>query len=55
VQSVSVRKVERVDGRLQSTVIHTFTGISRFWTYRPDELLRNRVYSRDFPLCRSCS
>jgi branched-chain amino acid transport system substrate-binding protein len=44
-----------VDGRLQNTVIHTFPGISQFWTYRPDEFLRNPVYSRDYPPCRSCS
>src|SRR5262245_18856393 len=55
VQNIYVRKVERVDGRLQNTVIHTFPGISQFWTYRPDEFLRNPVYSRDFPPCRSCS
>ncbi len=54
VQNIYVRKVERVGGRLQNTVIHTFPAVSQFWTYRPDEFLKNPVYSRDFPPCRHC-
>lgn len=49
-----MRKVERVDGKLQNTVIHTFPKVSRFWTYRPDEYLKNPVYSRDWPPCKVC-
>lgn len=54
VQNIYVRRVERVDGRLQNTVIHTFPAVSQFWTYRPDEYLKNPVYSRDWPPCRVC-
>jgi branched-chain amino acid transport system substrate-binding protein len=54
VQNVYVRRVERVDGRLQNTVIHTFPSVSQFWTYRPDEYLKNPVYSREWPLCKGC-
>jgi branched-chain amino acid transport system substrate-binding protein len=54
VQNIYVRKVERVGGRLQNTVIHTFPAVSQFWTYRPDEFLKNPVYSRDFPPCKHC-
>jgi hypothetical protein len=50
----AVRKVERVGGRLQNTVIDTFTGVLQFWTYRPDEFLKSPVYSRDYPPCRHC-
>lgn len=55
VQNIYVRKVERVGGRLQNTVIHTFTGVSQFWTYKPEDYLKSPVYSRDYPPCRHCS
>jgi branched-chain amino acid transport system substrate-binding protein len=54
VQQIYVRKVERVGGRLQNTVVHTFPGVSQFWTYKPDEFLKNPVYSRDYPPCTRC-
>jgi len=54
IENVYVRKVERVGGRLQNTVIHTFPNVSQFWTYKPDEYLKNPVYSRDFPPCKHC-
>jgi branched-chain amino acid transport system substrate-binding protein len=54
IQNVYVRKVERVGGRLQNTVIHTFHNVSQFWTYKPDEYLKNPVYSRDYPPCKHC-
>jgi branched-chain amino acid transport system substrate-binding protein len=48
-QNVYVRKVERVKGELQNTVIHTFPNVSQFWKYNPEEFLKQPVYSRDFP------
>jgi len=36
------------------TVIHTFPNVSQFWTYRPDDFLKNPVYSRDYPPCKHC-
>ncbi len=54
IENVYVRKVERVGGRLQNTVVHTFPNVSQFWTYRPEEFLKNPVYSRDYPPCRHC-
>ena len=54
VQNIYVRKVERVGGKLQNTVIHTFPNVSQFWTYKPDEFLKNPVYSRDVPACKHC-
>ena len=47
--NVYIRKVERKDGRLVNRVIHTYPNVSQFWTYKPDEFLKNPVYSRDFP------
>lgn len=49
VGSVYIRKVERKEGRLVNSVIHTYPNVSQFWTYKPEEFLKNPVYSRDFP------
>jgi len=49
VGNVYIRKVERKDGRLVNRVIHTYPNVSQFWTYKPDEFLKNPVYSRDYP------
>jgi len=54
IQNIYVRKVERVGGKLQNTVIYTFPNVSQFWTYKPDEYLKNPVYSRDYPPCKYC-
>jgi branched-chain amino acid transport system substrate-binding protein len=54
IQNIYVRKVERKGGDLQNTVIHTFPAVSQFWTYKPEEFLKQPVYNRDQPPCRSC-
>jgi branched-chain amino acid transport system substrate-binding protein len=54
VQNIYVRRVERKNGELQNTVIHTFPAVSQFWTYKPEEYLKLPVYNRDYPPCRHC-
>jgi len=49
VGNIYIRKVERKEGRLVNRVIHTYPNVSQFWTYKPEEFLKNPVYSRDFP------
>ena len=49
VMNIYIRKVERKDGRLVNRVIHTYPNVSQFWTYKPEEFLKNPVYSRDWP------
>jgi branched-chain amino acid transport system substrate-binding protein len=49
VGNVYIRKVERKEGRLVNSVIRTYPNVSQFWTYKPEEFLKNPVYSRDFP------
>ena len=49
VGNIYIRKVERRDGRLVNRVIQTYPNVSQFWTYKPEEFLKNPVYSRDFP------
>jgi branched-chain amino acid transport system substrate-binding protein len=48
IQNIYVRKVERVGGELQNTVIYTYPNISQFWTYKPEEYLKQPIYPRDY-------
>jgi branched-chain amino acid transport system substrate-binding protein len=54
VMNIYVRRVERVGGELQNTVIQTYPAVSQFWTYKREEFLKQPVYSRDFPPCQYC-
>jgi branched-chain amino acid transport system substrate-binding protein len=47
--NVYIRRVTRKDGRLVNSVIQTYPNVSQFWTYKPEEFLKNPVYSRDYP------
>ena len=49
VGNVYIRKVEREEGRLVNSVIYTYPNVSQFWSYKPEEFLKNPVYSRDWP------
>jgi branched-chain amino acid transport system substrate-binding protein len=54
IQNVYIRKVERVGGRLQNTVIQTFPNVSQYWKYNREEFLKQPVYDRNFPPCKFC-
>jgi branched-chain amino acid transport system substrate-binding protein len=54
IQTIYVRKVERVGGKLQNTVIATIPSVSQFWKYKPDEYLKQPLYTRDYPPCKHC-
>lgn len=49
VQNIYIRKVERVGGELQNTVIYTYPKVSQFWKFDPKEFLSRPAYSRDYP------
>ncbi len=49
IQNVYIRKVERVAGELQNTVIKTYPKVTQFWKYDPKEFLKQPVYARDYP------
>ena len=53
-QNIYVRRVERKDGELWNSVIHTFPAVSQFWKYKPDEFLKQPVYDRNVPACKHC-
>ncbi len=54
IQNIYIRKVEKKDGELWNTVIHTFPGVSQFWKYKAEEFLKQPVYDRNFPPCKHC-
>ncbi len=54
IQNIYVRKVERVGGRLQNTVIATIPAVGQFWKYNADDYLKQPLYSRDYPPCKHC-
>lgn len=54
VQNIYVRKVERIGGKLQNTVVATFPGVSQFGKYNPEEYLKLPLYTRDYPPCKYC-
>jgi len=54
IQNIYVRKVEKKDGELWNTVIHTFPAVSQFWKYKPEEFLKQPVYNRNYPACKYC-
>ena len=49
IQNVYIRKVEKVSGALQNTVIHTYQNVSQFWKSKPEDFLKQPVYSREYP------
>jgi len=48
-ENIYIVKVEKVNGKLQNTVIHTYPMVSQFWTYKPDEYLKMPAYDRSYP------
>jgi len=53
IQNIYVRKVERVNGRLQNSVIFTYKNVSQFWKYNPLEYLNWPPFNRDYPPVKS--
>jgi branched-chain amino acid transport system substrate-binding protein len=49
VQDIYIRKVERVGGELQNTIVKTYPKVSQFWKWSPEEYMKQPLYSRDYP------
>jgi branched-chain amino acid transport system substrate-binding protein len=49
VENVYIRRVDIVNGQPQNTVIFTYPHVSQFWTFNPQDYLKQPVYSRDEP------
>jgi branched-chain amino acid transport system substrate-binding protein len=46
IENVYIRRVDRVNGELQNTVIDTFPRVSQFWTFDPNRYLSEPLYER---------
>jgi branched-chain amino acid transport system substrate-binding protein len=46
IENIYIRKVERLNGELQNTVIETFPAVSQFWKFNPREYLSDPLYAR---------
>jgi branched-chain amino acid transport system substrate-binding protein len=46
IENIYIRKVERVNGELQNTVIETLPAVSQFWKFKPADYLREPLYKR---------
>ena len=53
VGDVFIRRVERKENRLVNTVQYTYPNVNQFWDMKPEEFLKNPVYSRDYPPARN--
>jgi len=49
VWDIIVRKVaKRDDGKLWNVPVETYKQVSQFWTYKPDDYMKNPVFSRNY-------
>jgi branched-chain amino acid transport system substrate-binding protein len=53
-QDIYIRRVDKVKGRYQNTVIFTYPKVSQFWKYDPETYLKAPIYSDKNPPCRYC-
>lgn len=54
IQNVYIRRVDKVGGLYQNTVLETYPAVSQFFKYDPEEFLKQPVYGRDNPPCTHC-
>jgi branched-chain amino acid transport system substrate-binding protein len=54
IENVYVRRVDKVNGQLQNTVIDTFPNVSQFFHWTESEFLAQPVYSAGYPPCSHC-
>jgi branched-chain amino acid transport system substrate-binding protein len=54
IQNIYIRKVEKKNGELWNTVIQTYSNVSQFYKYKPEEFLKQPVYDRNYPPCKHC-
>ena len=48
-ENVYIVRVDKQGGKLVNSIVHTYPLVSQFWTYKPEEFLKNPAYSRDYP------
>jgi branched-chain amino acid transport system substrate-binding protein len=54
VQNIYLKRVEKKNGKLQNAIVHTFPNVSQFWTWAPEEYMKQPPYSAAYPPCNNC-
>jgi branched-chain amino acid transport system substrate-binding protein len=54
VSDIYIRRVDKVKGRYQNTVVDTYPKVSQFWKYDPGSYLKAPTYSDKNPPCKYC-
>jgi branched-chain amino acid transport system substrate-binding protein len=54
IQNQYVRRVDKINGSYQNTIIKTYPMVTQFFTFDPKEQLKQPTYSRDYPPCKHC-
>jgi branched-chain amino acid transport system substrate-binding protein len=55
IENVYICRVEKVNGKLQQTVIDTIKNVSQFWNEKPEDVMARPPFSADYPPCNFCS
>jgi branched-chain amino acid transport system substrate-binding protein len=55
IENVYVTKVIDKDGNYVNSLVETFPAVSQFWKWKPEEILQQPVYSKDYPPCSHCT
>lgn len=54
IEDIYIRRVDKVKGHYQNTVIETYPMVSQFWKYDPDEFVKSPLYNSKNPPCKYC-
>jgi branched-chain amino acid transport system substrate-binding protein len=54
VTPVYISKVEKVNGKYQNTLVHTYPAVSQFWKWDPEKYMELPAYSKNTPPCTHC-
>ena len=54
IDDIYIRRVEKVGGILQNSIVEKYPQVSQFWKYDPETYMKSPVYARDYPPCKFC-
>jgi len=54
IQNQYIRRMEKVGGSYQNTVIKTYPMVTQFFKFDPEKYLKQPSYTRDYPPCKFC-
>jgi branched-chain amino acid transport system substrate-binding protein len=55
IENVYIRRVDKVNGKLQNTVIATYPMVSQFFHWPEAQFLAQPLYTKNYPACTFCS